>query len=90
MTIKGLSAGKGCAGRPESSLFVEFLLFNPPVHAGIVPAAFADITAPNGVNAVPNLAASSELTFAKTELDAMVNISKLAVVIYFFIIILFY
>ena len=87
MTNKALSSGKGFSGRPESLLLVVFLLFKPPVHAGMVPALLPATSAPIGVNDVPNKAASFDATFACTALDIkpIDTTSKLIVVFNFFI-----
>ena len=41
----------------------------PPVHAGIVPSALPAVTAPTGVNSLPNLSASASLTFANVDAE---------------------
>ncbi|MDT4875864.1 hypothetical protein FQZ97_1112630 [compost metagenome] len=65
MVNSGCSLAKGSARKPLASTAPAFF-GRPPVHAGMLPSAFAAFSAPSGVRLAPSLAASSGDTLAMT------------------------
>ena len=58
----------------------------PPVHSGIEPSALAALTAPIGVNSLPNFAACSGVMLAVATLDVRATVTANNKVLFFILI----